>query len=804
MLATCLAATATGTRASAAVQGVAAPSGGLHAIAVRVDLRGKAVHWRVCAAMPCAANASSVEIVGLDPTAMPSEKDVVVETIAVGSGRSVVHVRVPVAGGLAWEALLAARDAGPLVFSGLTGFSRGEEGERTGQVVQILPRDGGGSHVLVGDTREDLRICGQAETPLSPRALDPETLVLRGASVQRLRPEQRAAAKQIVASSRSTTASGALAKLVVAAGASTGAAAALTDGDPATAWSEARPGDGHGEFVTMRSPFEVPIDRLAITITPPVPAPNGAAPRTFFLVSDATTYAVTMPDDAWMHPGVAYEISFPEPLKSACLTVVLDEAYAHGNPRPDVTVAELVAYSGFDGPGASLDRVVEALSGGGARADAAAAVLKRAGDPALEAATRGYDKLDPAGRALAMDVAASAASCEGSAPLLVRALSDRDREVVRKGRGKLERCGKSAEKALIAALRSPDLRLRAAAAPLVGALASREAALALAEVMGQGSAETRQAVRGAFGRALRDVPASALAQLVAAKAEVEPRVDLLRAATGRLSEVAPAADAAFEGLFAEGAPMRSRYLLLGPLAVLARANDGPSGARLVAILAHDPDAAVRARAAEVAGGVALAEGALLLALADPEPRVREAAARTAGASHLGSASSALGARLADDPWTFVRAAAAGSLASLPPSGAVDGALAAALADASPRVRAAAIAGLSGHRAVTHADAVRARLDDKREDVEVRVSAARALGAMCVRAAAPRLAELAEMAASPLTDEASLQIALSALDALGHLHPADLDARTERLRAKDVREEVQRAASRARAEPDVCR
>ncbi len=803
----------------AATSNAIAPGAELRAVAVRVDLRTQRLHWRVCPALPCVADASSPGApIPLDAAALPPDREVAVAAVSLGNGRSIIHVKVPLARGLFWEALLAGRDAEPLLFSGITGFSRGEEGERAGQMVQVLPRDGGGNHVLLGDTREDLRICGQAQTPLAPRVLDAQSLVFRGASVQRLSPDARAAAKQVVASSRSGPAEAPLAQLVVATGASTGAAAALTDGDPATTWVEGRPGDGHGEFVSMRAPFEVPIQRLAIVVSPrpatagqPSPAARvksalsvtGAAPRTFFVVSDATTFAVTMPEDAWMHPGSTYEIPFEEPLRTACLTLVLDEAYAHDEAHPAVTVAEMTAYSTFDAPGATLDDVVLVLRGGGARADAAAAVLKRAGGPGLQAATRGYAKLDPAGRALAMDVAASEPSCEESGPLLVRALADRDREVVRKGRGKLERCGKSAEKALIGALRGPDLTLRAHVAPLLGSLASHDAAMALAEVMGQGSAEARLAVRSAFGRAVRTLSAAELGELLAAKGAPETRVDLLRAAGGRLSEAALRANGAFGDLLVPDAPMRTRYLLVTPLAQLARANDGEAATRLVAILAHDPDGPTRARAAEVAEGIAAADGALLAALADPEPRVREAAVKTMGTAHRAGASDAIAARLSD-PWTFVRTAAASTLASLPPSRGADEALARAVKDSSPRVRAAAIAGLSLHRAVAHADAVRARLDDPHEDVEVRVSAARALGAMCIGAAAPRLAELAQMAASPVTDEADLQVALTALDALGHLHPADIDARLQKLRAKDVREEVRRAAERARAEPAVCR
>ena len=793
-------------RARAASDVAVAPGGGLGAVAAHVDLGARVVRWRACAAMPCAVDGGAAPLpITLDAASLPEGKDVIVESVAIGAGRHIVHIKVASPRGVAWEALLGSQGgAGVLLFAGITGFSSGEEGDRIGQILQIVPREGGISHVLLGNVREDVRICGQEATALSPRALDPQTLAFRGASVQRLTPAQRSGASRIIASSRSAPAEPALAKLLVSVGASTpeDAAKTLTDGNPTTKWSEARPGDGHGEFVVMRAPFEVPIQRLAITVAPPSPAADGAAPRTFFLVSDKSTLAVTMPEDAWMHPGVAYEIPLAEPLKTACLTLVLDEAYGHDSARPEVTVAELTAYSAFDGPGATLDKVTEVLSGGGARADAAAAVLKRSGDPGLLAVTRGYDKLDASGRALAMDVAASAPSCEASAPLLVRSLVDGDREVVRKGKSKLERCGKTAGKALIDALLAPDQALRTKVAPLVGSLDTPAAALALQEVMGQGSSPAREAVRGAFGRAIRTLPKERLAEIVNAPGPLSLRVDLLRAAGARLADVREPAGAAFGELLGPEATMRTRYVLLAPLAQLARAGDAGAATRFATMLAHDPDGPTRARAAELAEGISAAEGALTGALEDPEPRVREAALRTLGGARLASATSGIAERLASDPWTFVRGAAAGALAALPASPAADAALGVALKDASPRVRTQAVLGISGHRAIAHTDALRARLEDTREDIEVRMAAARALGTMCVRSATDRLETLARPEASPISDETSVQLALAAIDALGHLHPADLDARLAKV-AKDAKDEVKRAVDRARSEKDLC-
>src|SRR5262249_28688113 len=154
-----------------------------------------------------------------------------------------------------------------------------------------------------------------------------------------------------------------------------------------------------------------------------------------------------MPEDAWAHPGEAYDVTLPEPVHTTCVSLVLDDAYDRGRAAPEVSIAELAAYSSFDGPTATAEQAARALAGGGARADEAAAVLKRSAG-GLAAVRAVYTELDAPGRALAMDVAASASSCADAAPLLVLGLGDGDREVLRKSREKLLRCAKAGAPAL--------------------------------------------------------------------------------------------------------------------------------------------------------------------------------------------------------------------------------------------------------------------------------------------------------------------------------------------------------------------
>src|SRR5580658_2298355 len=113
--------------AAAATHGSAPAGGGLAALEVNVDLAKAVVR----------ANALEVPI-GLEASLLPDEADVVVEVVSLGAGRRLVHVRVPVRGsgpsGPGWEALLAPGRREP-VFSGMTGFSKGDPGERTGTAI---------------------------------------------------------------------------------------------------------------------------------------------------------------------------------------------------------------------------------------------------------------------------------------------------------------------------------------------------------------------------------------------------------------------------------------------------------------------------------------------------------------------------------------------------------------------------------------------------------------------------------------------------------------------------------------------
>ncbi|MDB4941714.1 MAG: repeat protein, partial [Labilithrix sp.] len=283
------------------------------------------------------------------------------------------------------------------------------------------------------------------------------------------------------------------------------------------------------------------------------------------------------------------------------------------------------------------------------------------------------------------------------------------------------------------------------------------------------------------------------------------RRDLRRAPSAKLPELRPEADVAIADLLRASPDMPTRYLLAQPLAALARAPDATEGelSRLADLVRRDPDLAVRTHAVELSAGIAPILPHVVAAAADPEPRVREAAFKVIGSSAQPAGIAAAAEASKRDPWTFVRVAATDALGALPQDASTTGALVTALEDRSPRVRMSALASLGKHKATAQAGKVRDRLDDEKEDPEVRALAARTLGAMCMQNAADRLTKLALATRDPV-DEGDDRIGMAAIEALGALHPKDLEARLAPLRSKDARLPVRRAADRALGEPATCR
>ncbi len=712
-----------------------------------------------------------------------------VRAVPLGLGRSVAHVVVPLAHG-SWEAILAPSLDAP-VFAGRTGYFRGNEGEREGTRIDLLARPDGAQTVLVSEIHEDASLCGDEATPLRPRGLDPKTLTLRGATYQRLSATARAGSRHLVATVLASPATPPVAAALTLGGESgaAGLGRHLLDGRPDTAWFEDRPGAGQGEFVTLRTTRELGLDRIVLTL-----GADLVAPRTLYLVTPGEVRDLVVPEEAAARAGAEVEVRLATPLHTDCLSIVLGDAYSGGIAAPRVGLAGVAAYATLEAR--PIDDIVNDLKGEGA--SEATAFLKRAGRPGLAALERAYASLDGAARARAVEVATAAESCDAAASLLLSGVVDADREASRKARGRLERCGKGAAGALSAALSRPEPKLRAAAAELLGLVAPREALAPLAAALAAGDATERSAVRAAVKRAARAAEPEALARLTeGAATSPRARVELLRALSARLGDL-PAAEARLTAALT-GADMPARFVLVEPARALALTS---RPATLGALL-DDPDAHVRARAAEASSGVDALTARLDAHIADPEPRVREAALLALGAAKA-APEQAASLALAKDEWTFVRVAAAAALGAGGPrvAGSANDALGRALADPATVVKQAALAALGARRATSSAGAIGRIARDAEVGLDLRVTATRALGAVCATNELDFLTRAAARVASP-ADEADLRIGLAALDALGRIHPADLGARLAPLRDKNARPPVRNAANRALADAGTC-
>ena len=115
----------------------------------------------------------------------------------------------------------------------------------------------------------------------------------------------------------------------------------------------------------------------------------------------------------------------------------------------------------------------------------------------------------------------------------------------------------------------------------------------------------------------------------------------------------------------------------------------------------------------------------------------------------------------------------------------------------------AVNALANLKATNVASHIRGRLEDGHEDPDVRAAAAHALGAMCVASAADKLTKLALVAKQP-ANPADDSVGIAAIEALGTLHPQDIEQRLAPLLAKDSRLPVRRAAQRAIADAGSCR
>jgi HEAT repeat protein len=756
-----------------------------------------------CASAPCNAGA-----VALGVPAELRSKPARAEVVSLGAGRRAIVVTVT-DGTRTFQAVVAAplaAGAPKVLFAGLVGLLSGQEGTRSGPMVQISEAESDGTRrVLVGEQNEGVSLCGRL-TILAPRLLTPQDLELHAAKVQRLSVAERDRARQVKATLVEGPSSAAPSVLsALAASSAIGAPQALTDGNPETTWSEDVGGAGKGEFVVMHAPPDLPIAGLEITIRPKLATlADGAAPERLFIAGPRDVVEVTLPEDAWKKPGAAYHIELNPPLQSSCLALVLDTAFDQSRAAK-VTVAELSVVS--DLSEGALAGLVATLAGGGQRAQAAKALLVAGGPRAFSAIAHAFASLDEGGRRVALEIL-DQAPCEISAPVYVDALTGKIEAQVLHAQGRLSRCGKSAGEALTESLRKVDKTDKRLMPLLVNQLTTSDPARAVAAfmpLMDEKTVGRRRLLRTALAQAARTEAAAATVRDQLANPQTPPAalIDLLRALGDSAARFQPEAGVALARISAAAPAFRSRYLLLGPTSVLSRVSPEAEGVFRTA-LARDPDPHVRAAALSLVREPARFQRELLTALSDKEVRVREASVHALSTPDAAFASDALAERLEKDEWPLVRAAAADALSHYPAGAALDKPLTQALNDDSPLVRARSVRALGERRASGVASRVRDRLVDAEEWPEVRAEAARTLGALCDNDSVDELTAFAQKLADPMASPDAQLIATAAVMSLGRLAPPSLAQKLAPLSGKKATPQARRAAANALATTATCR
>jgi HEAT repeat protein len=759
-----------GTRAHAASLELLVPSSGAQR-ALAVELSPDGLWFNACSAATCSARDGRRWEV--PPQALARAGSGSLEVLTLGPERRAAHVRIPVSADGDWEAIIAAGagSAQPSVpFAGMTGAIEGEDGQRSGDLVWVR-NDEKGQRVLVGRVREDVQLCGRP-TLLEPRLLDKDAQ-LRPVKVQQLTLEERRAATVLAAVRAGAPTRGGNALRAVAASSALGDPGALTDARDDSTWSEARGGDGRGEFVVLRALSGVNLVAFEFLVRQSSGGSSaGGAPRSLWLATRGRLYRADFQEDAWRSPGVWYRVELPAPIQADCVAVVLEQAYSE---RPDVEVTLAEVRGVGDLQAREPAELVARLSTPGEEGAAVVPALLQLGDASVAAVLGAFGALDATGRARALDVLENA-PCETTASVYADVLDDEAAENQRRAGQRLRGCGASAEPALRRAfeLGSGDAGVR-----LARELASVAPALAV-ELLGPRLAaapgEQRASYRDALSRAAREPAATdSLRRLLDTPGlGTAADVEVLRALSERLPALVPESSHALERATGGARSFEQRYLLLAPASRLAPAD--PGAARFVEAALKDPDPYLRASAARVAPSVASTLPLLASAARDAAVRVREAAALRLGELGPAAAAPVLTERLAGDDWPLVRRAAAGALASVGPSAAVDAALLSALADAAPGVRSAALRGLGARRVRSAVPAIAERLGDGEEVAPVRAAAVAALADLCdttqldalTRAAQPLLAD------RPAPDD--VIVAGAALAALGRIAPADLETR----------------------------
>lgn len=690
-----------------------------------------------------------------------------------------VHVRFPTRGGGAVDAV-AVRGAGrarlEIVWQGSTGLA-GEIGERLGWEVRFDDLTGDGApEIIVGRVYEAVRLCGAERLPLLfRRVYDPGTGKLR--PVLAKRPDVPGAKDVVATGPEGSTSSILGAATPVSASRSAGdrgeplllaPPGALVDGDPATAWIPGN-GAGGGEFATFSVlAREYGVTRLGLRAVPAGDKPGRYdRPRTLLLVAEDRVFRLAFERDPRFEAEELVWFELPEPVRTSCLSLVVEETYDPKSGKP-LALTDLVVLTEVDTPD-GLERLAADLDAD-ERGEQAAMLLRRVGELAADPIREAWSSLGQNGRRRAVRVLAEAAPKKTADLLAVAAVGD-DPVAAEAATSGIERAGEAGTRALAAFLEAKDDTEFERTVRILGRLDSDSAFDALIAATGSGGRARRRLMReqigGMAGRApeRRERLWSAIERADSA-GESERMLDLMRAAAG-LPEIADRLVELAAARFAGATEFADRYRLLE---VLAGSGSAVAQAHLLAGF-EDEDRKIRAVAVVGAGlqpDWDRARDLVRDALADDAVEVRLAALGAMAVGGLVETAATELERLgSEDPWPVVRARVVTMAGRLPEERAV-ALLGAAAVDESLSVQLAAmeVAGRVDAKGV--GAVIEERLADGEEQPEVRAAAARAAGRRCQVSAAPALYELLRKGAEPLARAEDIEAAVEAARAMGRI------------------------------------
>ena len=574
------------------------------------------------------------------------------EAVELESGRNVAIVSVPLRSGVGrWVLVVSASakkdaPAAGKKFAGRVENWEGLEGERHAHVL-LADRLPTGVRLRVGERYENADVCGRPSA-WKIQELDPNDMLWDDGPAVSLSDGEKAQATPLEATPSGEPWPAETLRVLegkIASSAASRNRAGATDGDLTTRWAEGREGDGAGEFLVLSSSNDVAIAAFDFVLRRAGAPKTDAIPKRVFIATRDRVFAVTLPEvAATAAPGTVFTATLPNPITADCVALVLDQAHPHAE-SPQTGVVEVKAHTAFDGQ--SIEQVVGALDDP-AKAEAVAGLLERNGDRGVQAIVAAYPNLSRDGRRRALD-AVSGGSPGATASFYVALVlglgagPDFDPALdptAKIARDRLRANRSSARRALLEAVAdTPPTIERVWAARELADMAPDAAIGAILDVLADGASapeqpggqdDIRRGLRASLARAAnheRDRAQRAVDEALA------PDAFAKRSLVERidlLRAIGPSLGRHRDAAAALAETLRGdgsfrTKYLLLEPAAVLAAEGDPDATTLLRRALASDSTPLRARAAEVSGHVVALAGALGAALDDASPRVRRAA-----------------------------------------------------------------------------------------------------------------------------------------------------------------------------------